>query len=305
MEEYESLINKLVEEFKETIPEGYENLTSLFKKNLYDYINFSRNNSYEFLSKKENIIRGLNVFASKLISADIETKKRELEEDENFNKIRDISLEGYDAALNILNKKKVEKVTDINQKITKMKKLLNCVKDYNKNVAKELVSEGILDWNYLKNPDTETFSLRIGKKIMELEEGEVIMKKKEEKFLPIGTVVLLKEAMKRVMIVGFCAMQQDDDTIWDYSGCLYPEGVLSSSEMLLFNHDQIDKIYHLGLAEDEEEIEFKKILNIAVQEASESDKPVKKATTKKKTTKTAKSTKTTKSAKNTTKNTRK
>lgn len=78
---------------------------------------------------------------------------------------------------------------------------------------------------------------------------------KLEKYLPIGTVVLLKEGKKRVMIIGFCAIPDGEDKkVFDYSGCLYPEGVIASDKMLLFNHDQIDKIYHLGLIDEEENI---------------------------------------------------
>lgn len=83
----------------------------------------------------------------------------------------------------------------------------------------------------------------------------------QEKYLPIGTVVMLKGGKKRAMIIGFCSVTQDDKTkMYDYSGCLYPEGMLSSDKTLVFNHDQIEKIYYLGLIDDEEK-EFKKRLN--------------------------------------------
>ena len=79
-----------------------------------------------------------------------------------------------------------------------------------------------------------------------------------KKYLPIGTVVMLKGGTKRVMISGFCAINGDNtEEIYDYSGCMYPEGFLSSNQICLFNHDQIEKIYHIGLADDEEEKEFK------------------------------------------------
>lgn len=82
-----------------------------------------------------------------------------------------------------------------------------------------------------------------------------------EKFLPAGTVVMLKGGKKRAVIIGFCAMNGDDKTkIYDYSGCLFPEGVISSNQTLLFDHEQIEKVYHLGLI-DEEEKEFKTKLN--------------------------------------------
>ena len=84
-----------------------------------------------------------------------------------------------------------------------------------------------------------------------------------EKFLPLGTVVRLKNATKRVMITGFCAIANGDSEkkVWDYSGCLYPEGFIDSLKTCLFNHDQIEEISHLGLADDEEEKAFKSKLN--------------------------------------------
>lgn len=82
-----------------------------------------------------------------------------------------------------------------------------------------------------------------------------------EKYLPIGTVVMLKGGSKRVMITGFCSMPAEDNaTMFDYAGCMYPEGFLSSDQTALFNHDQIETIYHLGLVDDEEK-QFKTTLN--------------------------------------------
>ena len=83
-----------------------------------------------------------------------------------------------------------------------------------------------------------------------------------EKFLPLGSVVMLKGASKRLMVTGFCTMAADDESgvMYDYSGCMYPEGVISSDQTALFNHDQIEKVYHLGLV-DEEEKSFKIKLN--------------------------------------------
>ena len=47
----------------------------------------------------------------------------------------------------------------------------------------------------------------------------------EEKFLPIGSVVKLKDGQKRLMITGFLPIEQNEKgekNVWDYSGCLYP-----------------------------------------------------------------------------------
>ena len=82
----------------------------------------------------------------------------------------------------------------------------------------------------------------------------------QEKFLPIGTIVKLKEANKRLMITGFCLVANNDKSvIYDYSGVAYPEGLSASDETALFNHEQIEKIFYTGFI-DSEEIEFKKRL---------------------------------------------
>lgn len=88
------------------------------------------------------------------------------------------------------------------------------------------------------------------------------MNQKYEKYLPIGSVVLLNNGTKRLMITGFCVVPNDDKTkIYDYSGCLYPEGMLSSDEVALFNHDQIKQIYALGFSDEEEKFFKSKLIN--------------------------------------------
>ena len=103
-------------------------------------------------------------------------------------------------------------------------------------------------------------------------EENMINVSETEKYLPIGTVVLLKGATKRLMIAGYCAVDQEKkDEMWDYSGCMYPEGFLSSTQSFLFDHSQIAKIYSLGFKDNEEE-EFQQKLNeyIATKGSDES-----------------------------------
>lgn len=77
-----------------------------------------------------------------------------------------------------------------------------------------------------------------------------------EKYLPIGSVVILKNANKRLMITGYCMKSEEDDKkVYDYCGCIFPEGIISTNQVALFNHEQIDKIHYIGL-EDNEEKEF-------------------------------------------------
>lgn len=75
--------------------------------------------------------------------------------------------------------------------------------------------------------------------------------------LPIGSVVLLKGGKKRLMICGRVVVGGEDNTIHDYVGCFYPEGVISSSELYFFEQDAIEDVFFIGF-QDKEEIEFKR-----------------------------------------------
>lgn len=79
----------------------------------------------------------------------------------------------------------------------------------------------------------------------------------DKKFLPVGSVVLLKNATKKIMITGFCSLSPEHKgKLFDYTGCLYPEGLLSSDQICLFDHEQIGEVFYKGF-ESDEEVEFK------------------------------------------------
>ena len=81
-----------------------------------------------------------------------------------------------------------------------------------------------------------------------------------EKFLPIGSVVLLKEATKRVMITGYASVSPDTgEKIFDYSGCIFPEGFFDYNQVCVFDHEQIDKISSLGFVDEEVEVFMKSL----------------------------------------------
>ena len=78
-------------------------------------------------------------------------------------------------------------------------------------------------------------------------------KENTEKFLPIGSVVLLKGGTKKAMVTGFCSVAAEDKTkIYDYTGCVYPEGYLDFEQICLFDHDQIEEVFHVGYKDVEE-----------------------------------------------------
>jgi hypothetical protein len=91
--------------------------------------------------------------------------------------------------------------------------------------------------------------------------------------LPIGSVVLLRGGMKKVMIIGRLQRQEITNKVWDYSGCLYPEGIIDPQNMYLFNNDSIDRLYFVGM-QDAEELEFRRILLEHLNEIGEAERAV-------------------------------
>ena len=84
--------------------------------------------------------------------------------------------------------------------------------------------------------------------------------KNMEKLLPIGTVVLLKNGKKRIMITGYFAIEPSEkNKVYDYSGVLFPEGILSTDNILVFNHEQIIRVDYLGLIDKEQQEFIQKI----------------------------------------------
>lgn len=80
--------------------------------------------------------------------------------------------------------------------------------------------------------------------------------------LPIGSVVVVGDSTKKVMIIGVC-QKSTDGRIFDYSGVVYPEGFLDPQKMFLFNNEQITHISALGY-QDAEQLAFKEKVDIAI-----------------------------------------
>ena len=84
--------------------------------------------------------------------------------------------------------------------------------------------------------------------------------------LPIGTVVLIGNGKKKVMIIGVGQVELNEaGKVWDYVGVIYPEGYLDAERMLLFNNEQITKVFFMGYQDDEQDI-FKKIAEQKISE---------------------------------------
>lgn len=85
-----------------------------------------------------------------------------------------------------------------------------------------------------------------------------------EKYLPLGTILNLKTGRHKVMVVGYCAKLAEDPKapFYDYIGCMFPEGIFTTEQSLVFNHCDIKEIYHLGFVDDEVKEFNKKLINL-------------------------------------------
>lgn len=81
--------------------------------------------------------------------------------------------------------------------------------------------------------------------------------------LPAGSIVLLKDGEKRLMIVGI--MQRDDSgkgKDYDYLGVLYPEGHIGEEYQYLFNHADIKEVIFRGFEDAERAAFLEKLANL-------------------------------------------
>lgn len=86
--------------------------------------------------------------------------------------------------------------------------------------------------------------------------------------LPIGSIVLLEGAEKKLMIFGVGQTQLEENKDFDYIGVVYPEGNMGEGSQFLFNHNDIESVFFRGY-EDEERDNFLEMLNSYFEENKE------------------------------------
>lgn len=69
-----------------------------------------------------------------------------------------------------------------------------------------------------------------------------------KKMLPIGSVVRLSGAHKKIVIMGTMQTKLKDGNLiaYDYLGVPFPEGYFGSDSGLLFNHSSIEEVIFQG-----------------------------------------------------------
>ena len=77
------------------------------------------------------------------------------------------------------------------------------------------------------------------------------MEEKLNQLLPIGSVVLLRNAKKRLMITGVFPIQTEEEEVYDYIAVIYPEGYIGPRSNYVFNHGDIEEILFKGYDDEE------------------------------------------------------
>ena len=67
------------------------------------------------------------------------------------------------------------------------------------------------------------------------------------------------------MICGRIQAEENDEKIYDYSACLFPEGLVDPSHIFLFDRDAIDMVFFVG-CQDQDELEFRSTVLSRIKE---------------------------------------
>lgn len=165
-EELEGLIVKLTTDFEKTIPKEDNERNEMvvaFRNYLYLAVKTIQESTSKFIDKDlESIKSVLNGIAKDFGNReDIDAIKRILLIDSAFDEIRKKSLEIFEMAKSSLNGKDNNVNIDIASEIENMQNLLKRVKGYNKEQARELISEAIVDLEYITHSEDDNLSLRL------------------------------------------------------------------------------------------------------------------------------------------------
>ena len=91
-----------------------------------------------------------------------------------------------------------------------------------------------------------------------------------DNLLPIGTIVLLKNGKKRLMIAGYYPITDINgkQKKFDYSAFLFPEGIVDSNHTFLFNKGDIDKIFFIGFVDEEQKKFMNALMNQTINKSN-------------------------------------
>lgn len=75
-----------------------------------------------------------------------------------------------------------------------------------------------------------------------------------KRLLPIGSVITLNGAKKKMMIIGSSVKVENTNTVYDYIALPFPEGYIDSEKMFLFYAEDIEEVHFLGYVNAETQV---------------------------------------------------
>ena len=161
------VIDKFVIKFSESTKDAFDKkrLTEAFEKYLYKQVEAEEKINQNFnIDDKSDMESFLKYVTDDVIKLPLEKKRQMLIRDESFETIRSISNNAFEMAQEAYTSKSDNiDETKVDEMQKKLNELLKSVKAFNKQQAIWLVSEGILDLNFVKNPKTDIMSIRLGR----------------------------------------------------------------------------------------------------------------------------------------------
>lgn len=94
------------------------------------------------------------------------------------------------------------------------------------------------------------------------------MEEKLKELLPIGSVVRLKKAEKKLVVMGILQFQPEKEMVYDYVGVTYPEGFMGVNSCFLFQHADIEGIVFRGFEDKERQLSLE-FVEMAIKKAVE------------------------------------
>ena len=76
----------------------------------------------------------------------------------------------------------------------------------------------------------------------------------KNQLLPVGSVVSLENAEKKLVIIGAGVKRENDEKLYDYIGVPFPEGYVDSDTMFLFMAKDIEKVHFMGYINSEVQV---------------------------------------------------
>lgn len=168
MEQYREIIANLLKGFEASIPKDEpdrEALISGFNTYLLGTSSQLLKNRHEHPLDTDDVIEQILVSrANNIIQSSLNSKKSALILDEKMEQLRNVSNKIFDQAVQKLNEQEVNvSVIDENYDtiINRLRQIVKDVKPFNSEQAKNLLSETILDIDYLSG-NKKILSLRVG-----------------------------------------------------------------------------------------------------------------------------------------------